>query len=333
MEKFNDELMPVDDETEFEETLPEVVVSEDQVRDYLRSIGKHKLLSAEEEVALAQAIEVGLAAEDRLKTGDGELDFEDRRDLNTLVQEGRTAQQTMMTANLRLVVSQAKKYQVSGMTLLDLIQEGTFGLKRAVEKFDYTQGFKFSTYATGWIRQSIGRAIGEQKRLIRLPAHAHLDVSKLESARSRLLTKFEREPSDEALAAEMDVSMNELQTIQSFRQTVVSLNVRLGSDEDAELQEILVDPEALPVADTMDARKLHDDLHEALSLALSERELDIVYALYGVGKEAATPKEVGAVHGLSRYRIGDIKRQSLEKLRKNELVRQKLEDYYHDRAV
>jgi RNA polymerase primary sigma factor len=300
----------------------------DSVRMYLREIGRVPLLDAAGEVALAKRIEAGQAAAIRLRQLDPSEDTgEDRSTLATLVADGNEAKQALIQANLRLVVSIAKRYVGRGMQFLDLIQEGNLGVMRAVEKFDHTKGFKFSTYATWWIRQAITRAIADQARTIRIPVHMVENVNKVLRIQRQLLQELEREPTPEEVAAQALMSPDRVREIYRISQDPLSLDSPLGEEDDASLGDFIEDRQAEVPLD-MAIRELLVETVEAVLEELSEREQEIVRLRFGLNAQgqARTLEEVGREFGVTRERIRQIESKTLAKLRHPEHSA-KLRDY------
>jgi RNA polymerase primary sigma factor len=289
-------------------------LSVDVLRLYLNQIGRVPLLTAEQEVELARAMEAGLFAAERLAQG-GKISAQLRSDLEYIVREGERAKQHMLEANLRLVVSVAKKYAGRGMGLTDLIQEGNLGLIRAVEKFDYTKGFKFSTYATWWIRQAITRAMADQARTIRVPVHMVEQINKLNRAKRELLVTLGREATEEDLAGELDMPLAKVREILSYAREPVSLEVNVGEEADSVLGDFIEDADAPLPQDVVAHGLMHEELQQVLR-GLSERELAVVTLRFGLrdGKPK-TLDEVGNAFGLTRERIRQIEAKTLAKLR------------------
>jgi RNA polymerase primary sigma factor len=287
----------------------------DPVKDYLKQIGKVPLLNAEQEVELAKRIEAGLFAEDKLADGSGVLRPGQRIDLEQVAEDGRRAKNHLLEANLRLVVSLARRYTGRGMLFLDLIQEGNLGLIRAVEKFDYTKGYKFSTYATWWIRQAITRAMADQARTIRLPAHIAEAVSRLARVRRQLLQDLGREPTPDELAVELDMTPEKVVEVQKYGREPVSLHTPLGEDGDSELGDLIEDPEAIQPGEAVSFTLLQEQLHSVLD-TLSEREAGVVSMRFGLTDgQPKTLGEIGKVYGVTRERIRQIESKTMSKLR------------------
>jgi RNA polymerase primary sigma factor len=296
----------------------ELTASADSVRAYLKQIGKVALLNAEEEVELAKRIEAGLYAAERLRGAeeDGEkLSPQPRRDLEWIVRDGERAKNHLLEANLRLVVSLAKRYTGRGMAFLDLIQEGNLGLIRAVEKFDYTKGYKFSTYATWWIRQAITRAMADQARTIRIPVHMVEVINKLGRIQRELLQDLGREPTPEELAKEMDITPEKVLEIQQYAREPISLDQTIGDEGDSQLGDFIEDSEAVVAVDAVSFSLLQDQLQAVLS-TLSEREAGVVRLRFGLTDgQPRTLDEIGQVYGVTRERIRQIESKTMSKLR------------------
>jgi RNA polymerase primary sigma factor len=288
-------------------------VSTDIVRAYLNGIGRTKLLTAEQEVTLAKRIEAGLYAEELLSGG--RYDLADADDLGTIVREGHEAKNHLLEANLRLVVSLAKRYTGRGMAFLDLIQEGNLGLIRAVEKFDYTKGYKFSTYATWWIRQAITRAMADQARTIRIPVHMVEVINKLGRIQRELLQDLGREPTPEELAKEMDITPEKVLEIQQYAREPISLDQTIGDEGDSQLGDFIEDSEAVVAVDAVSFSLLQDQLQQVLQ-TLSEREAGVVRLRFGLTDgQPRTLDEIGQVYGVTRERIRQIESKTMSKLR------------------
>ena len=289
--------------------------SADLVRVYLNGIGKTALLNAEEEVELAQQIEVGLYAQHLLDDPEVKLTRAKKRDLKILAKEGRKARSHLLEANLRLVVSLAKRYTGRGMPLLDLIQEGNLGLIRAMEKFDYAKGFKFSTYATWWIRQAITRAMADQARTIRIPVHMVEVINKLARVQRQMLQDLGREPTPEELAKELDMTPERVVEVQKYGREPISLHTPLGEDGDSEFGDLIEDSEAVVPADSVSFTLLQEQLHSVLD-TLSEREAGVVSMRFGLNDgQPKTLDEIGKVYGVTRERIRQIESKTMAKLR------------------
>ncbi|WP_374196846.1 RNA polymerase sigma factor [Streptomyces sp. ISL-100] len=286
----------------------------DPVKDYLKLIGKVPLLNAEQEVELAKRIEAGLFSEHKLEDED-EQDPVFRRELEILVEDGRRAKNHLLEANLRLVVSLAKRYTGRGMLFLDLIQEGNVGLIRAVEKFDYTKGFKFSTYATWWIRQAITRAMADQARTIRIPVHMVEVINKLARVQRQMLQDLGREPTPEELAKELDMTPEKVIEVQKYGREPISLHTPLGEEGDSEFGDLIEDSEAVVPADAVSFTFLQEQLHSVLD-TLSEREAGVVSMRFGLADgQPKTLDEIGKVYGVTRERIRQIESKTMSKLR------------------
>ncbi|WP_037572041.1 RNA polymerase sigma factor [Phaeacidiphilus oryzae] len=286
----------------------------DPVKDYLKQIGKVPLLNAEQEVELAKRIEAGLFAEDKLSTED-KLAPKLKRELEIIAEDGRRAKNHLLEANLRLVVSLAKRYTGRGMLFLDLIQEGNLGLIRAVEKFDYTKGYKFSTYATWWIRQAITRAMADQARTIRIPVHMVEVINKLARVQRQMLQDLGREPTPEELAKELDMTPEKVIEVQKYGREPISLHTPLGEDGDSEFGDLIEDSEAVVPADAVSFTLLQEQLHSVLD-TLSEREAGVVSMRFGLTDgQPKTLDEIGKVYGVTRERIRQIESKTMSKLR------------------
>ncbi|GAA4504842.1 MULTISPECIES: RNA polymerase sigma factor [Nonomuraea] len=287
----------------------------DPVKDYLKQIGKVPLLNAEQEVELAKRIEAGLFAEEQLASdGDG-LPVDVRAELEWIAEDGRRAKNHLLEANLRLVVSLAKRYTGRGMLFLDLIQEGNLGLIRAVEKFDYTKGYKFSTYATWWIRQAITRAMADQARTIRIPVHMVEVINKLARVQRQMLQDLGREPTPEELARELDMTPEKVVEVQKYGREPISLHTPLGEEGDSEFGDLIEDSEAIVPADAVSFTLLQEQLHSVLD-TLSEREAGVVSMRFGLTDgQPKTLDEIGKVYGVTRERIRQIESKTMSKLR------------------
>jgi len=302
----------------------ELTASADSVRAYLKQIGKVALLNAEEEVDLAKRIEAGLYAAERLRRMEearlagkktDQLSPPLRRDLMWIVRDGERAKNHLLEANLRLVVSLAKRYTGRGMAFLDLIQEGNLGLIRAVEKFDYTKGYKFSTYATWWIRQAITRAMADQARTIRIPVHMVEVINKLGRIQRELLQDLGREPTPEELAKEMDITPEKVLEIQQYAREPISLDQTIGDEGDSQLGDFIEDSEAVVAVDAVSFTLLQDQLQSVLQ-TLSEREAGVVRLRFGLTDgQPRTLDEIGQVYGVTRERIRQIESKTMSKLR------------------
>ena len=300
--------------------------SADLVRVYLNGIGKTALLTAEEEVELAQQIEVGLYADRVLNHSDQRLTRAKKRDLKVLIREGRKARSHLLEANLRLVVSLAKRYPGRGMPLLDLIQEGNLGLIRAMEKFDYAKGFKFSTYATWWIRQAITRGMADQSRTIRLPVHLVEQVNKLSRIKRELYQHLGREATNEELAEESGIPEHRIEMLLRQSRDPVSLDMPVGADEEAPLGDFIEDAEAADAETAVVASLRHSDIRSVLG-TLEDREEDVIRLRYGLDDGVPrTLDQIGRRFGLSRERVRQIEREVMSKLRDGERA-DRLRDY------
>lgn len=296
----------------------ELTASADSVRAYLKQIGKVALLNAEEEVELAKRIEAGLYATQLMtemtERGD-KLPAAQRRDMAWICRDGDRAKNHLLEANLRLVVSLAKRYTGRGMAFLDLIQEGNLGLIRAVEKFDYTKGYKFSTYATWWIRQAITRAMADQARTIRIPVHMVEVINKLGRIQRELLQDLGREPTPEELAKEMDITPEKVLEIQQYAREPISLDQTIGDEGDSQLGDFIEDSEAVVAVDAVSFTLLQDQLQSVLE-TLSEREAGVVRLRFGLTDgQPRTLDEIGQVYGVTRERIRQIESKTMSKLR------------------
>jgi RNA polymerase primary sigma factor len=286
----------------------------DPVKDYLKQIGKVALLNAEQEVDLAKRIEAGLFAEETLGEGK-KLDPKYRRELEWIANDGRHAKNHLLEANLRLVVSLAKRYTGRGMLFLDLIQEGNLGLIRAVEKFDYTKGYKFSTYATWWIRQAITRAMADQARTIRIPVHMVEVINKLARVQRQMLQDLGREPTPDELANELDMTPEKVVEVQKYGREPISLHTPLGEDGDSEFGDLIEDSEAVVPADAVGFTLLQEELSKVMD-TLSEREAGVVGMRFGLTDgQPKTLDEIGRVFGVTRERIRQIESKTMSKLR------------------
>jgi RNA polymerase primary sigma factor len=286
----------------------------DPVKDYLKQIGKVPLLSAGQEVDLAKRIEAGLFAEEKLAEGRGLAD-DQRTDLEWIAEDGRRAKNHLLEANLRLVVSLAKRYTGRGMLFLDLIQEGNLGLIRAVEKFDYAKGYKFSTYATWWIRQAITRAMADQARTIRIPVHMVEVINKLARVQRQMLQDLGREPAPEELAVELGMTPEKVVEVQMYGREPISLHTPLGEDGDSEFGDLIEDSEAIQPGEAVLFTLLQEQLHSVLG-TLSEREAGVVSMRFGLTDgQPKTLDEIGKVYGVTRERIRQIESKTMSKLR------------------
>ena len=289
--------------------------SADPVKDYLKQIGKVSLLNAEQEVELAKRIEAGLFAEEKLAEHGGSMQAGERNDLEWVAEDGRRAKDHLLEANLRLVVSLAKRYTGRGMLFLDLIQEGNLGLIRAVEKFDYTKGYKFSTYATWWIRQAITRAMADQARTIRIPVHMVEVINKLARVQRQMLQDLGREPTPDELAVELDMTPEKVVEVQKYGREPISLHTPLGEDGDSEFGDLIEDSEAIQPGEAVSFTLLQEQLHSVLD-TLSEREAGVVSMRFGLTDgQPKTLDEIGKVYGVTRERIRQIESKTMSKLR------------------
>jgi RNA polymerase primary sigma factor len=287
----------------------------DPVKDYLKQIGKVPLLNAEQEVELAKRIEAGLFAEEKLAEGGRSLTTDQRIDLEWIADDGTRAKNHLLEANLRLVVSLAKRYTGRGMLFLDLIQEGNLGLIRAVEKFDYTKGYKFSTYATWWIRQAITRAMADQARTIRIPVHMVEVINKLARVQRQMLQDLGREPTPDELAVELDMTPEKVIEVQKYGREPISLHTPLGEDGDSEFGDLIEDSEAIQPGEAVSFTLLQEQLHSVLD-TLSEREAGVVSMRFGLTDgQPKTLDEIGKVYGVTRERIRQIESKTMSKLR------------------
>ena len=286
----------------------------DPVKDYLKQIGRVALLNAELEVSLAMRIEAGLFAEEKLNSGE-KMERTLKRELEWIAEDGKRAKNHLLEANLRLVVSLAKRYTGRGMLFLDLIQEGNLGLIRAVEKFDYTKGYKFSTYATWWIRQAITRAMADQARTIRIPVHMVEVINKLARVQRQMLQDLGREPTPEELAKELDMTPEKVVEVQKYGREPISLHTPLGEEGDSEFGDLIEDSEAIVPADAVSFTLLQEQLHSVLD-TLSEREAGVVAMRFGLTDgQPKTLDEIGKVYGVTRERIRQIESKTMSKLR------------------
>jgi RNA polymerase primary sigma factor len=295
-----------------------MTASTDSVRAYLKRIGKVPLLSAQQEVDLARRIEGGLYASERLRGfgADGkQLSTSMRRDLVWVSQDGARARDQLLEANLRLVVSIAKRYTGSGMAFLDLIQEGNLGLIRAVEKFDYVKGYKFSTYATWWIRQAISRAMADQARTIRIPVHVVEVINRLRRMQREMLQDLGREPTPVELARGMGMTPERVMEVQQYSRAPISLDQTIGEEGDSELGDFIEDSEAAVAMDVVSFSLLQDQLRQVLQ-TLSEREAGVIRMRFGLADgQPRTLDEIGHVYGVTRERIRQIESKTMSKLR------------------
>ncbi|TDE26498.1 RNA polymerase sigma factor [Nonomuraea mesophila] len=301
---------------ELDEGVPDggAAVGADSVKTYLKEIGRVPLLTAEQEIELAKRIEAGLFARERLDTEPG-LPAELRADLEWIADDGMRAKQRMLEANLRLVVSIAKRYTGRGMLFLDLIQEGNLGLIRTIEKFDYRLGYKFSTYATWWIKQAITRAMADQARTIRIPVHMVELINKVARVQRRLQSDLGREPTPEEIAKESELEVSRVIEVQGYGREPISLHTPLGEEGDSEFGDLIEDTEAVSPADAVSFTLLQQQLHALLD-QLSEREAGVISMRYGLtdGKPR-TLDEIGRVYGVTRERIRQIEAKTMSKLR------------------
>jgi RNA polymerase primary sigma factor len=287
----------------------------DPVKDYLKQIGKVSLLNAAQEVGLAKRIEAGLFAEEKLAESSDNLPSDVRVDLEWIAEDGRRAKDHLLEANLRLVVSLAKRYTGRGMLFLDLIQEGNLGLIRAVEKFDYAKGYKFSTYATWWIRQAITRAMADQARTIRIPVHMVEVINKMARLRRQMLQDLGREPTPEELAVELDMTPDKVVEVQQYGREPISLHTPLGEEGDSEFGDLIEDSEAIQPGEAVSFTLLQEQLHSVLG-TLSEREAGVVSLRFGLTDgQPKTLDEIGKIYGVTRERIRQIESKTMLKLR------------------
>lgn len=287
----------------------------DPVNDYLKHIGRHRLLDAQQEVALGRRIEAGLFAQERLDAAGPALSPQERADLEWIAADGRLARERMIEANLRLVVSIAKRQIGRGLPLLDLIQEGNMGLMRAVEKFDHELGLKFSTYATWWIKQAIGRALADQSRTIRVPVHMTELINKVKRARRELFQSLGREPEDEEIALSVELTAERVKEIKGYDREPISLSLRLGDEGDTELGDLIEDAAAADPTDVVGHAELRRQLQEILD-GFTEREAGVIALRYGLaGGEPKTLDEIGRRYGVTRERIRQIEAKTMSKLR------------------
>ena len=299
----------------------------DPVKDYLKQIGKVRLLSAGQEVELAKRIEAGLFAEDKLAGAGRDLRGGARIDLEQVAEDGIRAKNHLLEANLRLVVSLARRYTGHGMLFLDLIQEGNIGLIRGVEKFDYTRGYKFSTYATWWIRQAITRAIADQARTIRIPVHMVETINKVVRAQRQLSQELSREPTVEEIAMRVQFPVERVRAIQQISQDTISLQQPIGEEDDFSLSDLIEDKGAEVPVDAATRKLLNEAVYRALS-ELTEREQEVVRLRFGLDDgRIRTLEEVGQIFGVTRERIRQIEMKTLAKLR-HPMVSRPLRDYF-----
>ena len=309
-------LSEADDADEPEQQVMAAGATADPVKDYLKQIGKVALLNAEQEVELAKRIEAGLFADEKLNDDTAKIKAaKELEDFEWIAEDGRRAKNHLLEANLRLVVSLAKRYTGRGMLFLDLIQEGNLGLIRAVEKFDYTKGYKFSTYATWWIRQAITRAMADQARTIRIPVHMVEVINKLARVQRQMLQDLGREPTPEELARELDMTPEKVVEVQKYGREPISLHTPLGEDGDSEFGDLIEDSEAVVPADAVSFTLLQEQLHDVLD-TLSEREAGVVSMRFGLTDgQPKTLDEIGKVYGVTRERIRQIESKTMSKLR------------------
>ena len=287
----------------------------DPVKDYLKQIGRVSLLNAEQEVDLSERIEAGLYAQHLLDTQIDQMEFKRKRELKWAAADGKKAKDHLLEANLRLVVSLAKRYTGRGMLFLDLIQEGNLGLIRAVEKFDWKKGFKFSTYATWWIRQAITRAMADQARTIRVPVHMVEVINKLSRVQRQMLQDLGREPTPDELARELDMPVEKVQEVQKYGREPISLHTPLGEDGDSEFGDLIEDTDAIAPSDAVAFSLLQEQFRQVLE-TLSPREAGVIKMRYGL--EDGQPKtldDIGRVYGVTRERIRQIEAKALRKLK------------------
>ncbi len=302
-----------DDTDEPEQQVMVAGATADPVKDYLKQIGKVALLNAEQEVTLAKRIEAGLFADESIT--DGTVKSADLDDYEWIAEDGKRAKNHLLEANLRLVVSLAKRYTGRGMLFLDLIQEGNLGLIRAVEKFDYSKGYKFSTYATWWIKQAITRAMADQARTIRIPVHMVEVINKLARVQRQMLQDLGREPTPEELAKELDMTAEKVVEVQKYGREPISLHTPLGEDGDSEFGDLIEDSEAVVPAEAVNFTLLQEQLHDVLD-TLSEREAGVVSMRFGLTDgQPKTLDEIGKVYGVTRERIRQIESKTMSKLR------------------
>jgi RNA polymerase primary sigma factor len=315
--ELEDEVLDLteDDEDAPAQQVTSAGATADPVKDYLKQIGRVPLLNAEQEVELAKRIEAGLFASEKLAKAPKKMSPRMRADLDWIIEDGRRAKNHLLEANLRLVVSLAKRYTGRGMLFLDLIQEGNLGLIRAVEKFDYTKGYKFSTYATWWIRQAITRAMADQARTIRIPVHMVEVINKLARVQRQMLQDLGREPTPEELARELDMTPEKVIEVQKYGREPVSLSTPLGEDGDSEFGDLIEDSDAVVPADAVSFTLLQEQLLSVLD-TLSEREAGVVQMRFGLTDgQPKTLDEIGKVYGVTRERIRQIEAKTMSKLR------------------
>jgi RNA polymerase primary sigma factor len=315
--ELEDEVLDLtdDDEDAPAQQVTSAGATADPVKDYLKQIGRVPLLNAEQEVELAKRIEAGLFAQEKLHNAPKKMSPRMKTDLEWIVEDGKRAKNHLLEANLRLVVSLAKRYTGRGMLFLDLIQEGNLGLIRAVEKFDYTKGYKFSTYATWWIRQAITRAMADQARTIRIPVHMVEVINKLARVQRQMLQDLGREPTPEELAKELDMTPEKVIEVQKYGREPVSLSTPLGEDGDSEFGDLIEDSDAVVPADAVSFTLLQEQLLSVLD-TLSEREAGVVQMRFGLTDgQPKTLDEIGKVYGVTRERIRQIEAKTMSKLR------------------
>ena len=286
---------------------------DDVLRRYLEEIGAHALLSVEDERTLAARIEIGRSAQEQLETSPP-ISAKRRAELEGFVAAAAAARQTFIQSNLRLVVSIAKRFDGHGLGLLDLIQEGNVGLMKAVEKFDHTKGFKFSTYATWWIRQAIGRAVNDTSRTIRVPSHVREQYSLIDQSTAKLWESLDRQPTSEEISADTGITAERIGLVQQHRRGIMSLSAPLGDDSEAVLGDMVEDPDAIAPFDAAASALERQALHAQLA-RLSERERAVLSARFGIGHDIQTLSEIGATFDLTRERIRQIEARALGKLR------------------
>ena len=308
-EEFVSEAQLDNDEFDQDPTIAKVSLSSDGVKDYLRNIGKTPLLDAQQEIELSIDIEVGLMATQKINElralDEAEQDLGLIRELTTIEQQGKRSFDHLVSANLRLVVSLAKRYTGQGLDFLDLIQEGNTGLIRAVEKFDYTKGFKFSTYATWWIRQSISRAIADQGRIIRIPVHTVEDMNKLSRIRSAMLTDLGRDATEEEIAREMEMTPEKVADLIKIGRLPVSLNIKLGNDSDTEYGDLIADDTAPDPSGSSEHHEFKRKVDQLVG-GLTEQEAEVIRRRFGLGVEREALDAIAQVFGISRGRIRNI---------------------------
>jgi len=286
---------------------------DDVLRRYLEEIGAHALLTVEDERTLAARIEIGRSAQEQLEASPP-ISAKRRAELEGFVAAAAAARKTFIQSNLRLVVSIAKRFDGHGLGLLDLIQEGNVGLMKAVEKFDHTKGFKFSTYATWWIRQAIGRAVNDTSRTIRVPSHVREQYSLIDQSTAKLWESLDRQPTSEEIAADTGITAERIGLVQQHRRGIMSLSAPLGDDSEAVLGDMVEDPDAIAPFDAAASALERQALHAQLA-RLSERERAVLSARFGIGHDIQTLSEIGATFDLTRERIRQIEARALGKLR------------------